>query len=588
MATITGLTADRMLEIEAASVVDGDVINGELILTKHDGSSVNAGSVIGPPGPEGPMGSDMDVLIEQIIHDSGTPGQLRAGRSLTPADFTNIGLETPLALWNFSNNGQDASGNGHNLLEKGVPRYVRGIDGTDATAVQFDGSNAFYIIDTGATDPFRFKVICFGAWFRSAKQDVLQSIITKRGASGTYAYWLRTNASNVASFGVSSTGASPILEVLGSAQLCDGRWHFLVGTYDGITQNLYVDGKLDATAVRGSAGAEFIFASPSPLNIGAFGADANVAVSESNFGQVDEAFMTSEILSSDDVFNLYCVKVPHTLGDIPSGISLNVYSGTKGGSLFTGDFPAVPLRLYNYSAGSLANEGSNPSSGLTAVGTPVSVPGVDGAKGNAYSLSGAQRFTASDAGLPAGVVNVSYGCWFKCSNKTTAGYLMQWGATQGTNDNRIYITAAGVITFANGAGTGIAGPFIADGFWHFVVAVHEVSPTDGLKRKFYLDGQLVESSTALNAVVLGGANKFVIGSSILSTNNLIGQVDTTFVCDSVLTLDDINKLYAKTVHEHFPSPKNPGDHVRAMSDTDLYVIFDTLDLGDKISMKVMA
>jgi hypothetical protein len=46
MATVTGLTADRMLEIEAASVIDGDVIDGELILTKHDGSTIDAGSVI--------------------------------------------------------------------------------------------------------------------------------------------------------------------------------------------------------------------------------------------------------------------------------------------------------------------------------------------------------------------------------------------------------------------------------------------------------------------------------------------------------------------------------------------------------------
>ena len=33
MATVTGLTADRMLAIEAASVVDGDVVGDNLILT---------------------------------------------------------------------------------------------------------------------------------------------------------------------------------------------------------------------------------------------------------------------------------------------------------------------------------------------------------------------------------------------------------------------------------------------------------------------------------------------------------------------------------------------------------------------------
>src|SRR4051812_13818385 len=56
MATVTGLTADRMLAIEGASVVDGDIVGGHLILTKHDGSTVDAGPVLGPTGPAGPAG----------------------------------------------------------------------------------------------------------------------------------------------------------------------------------------------------------------------------------------------------------------------------------------------------------------------------------------------------------------------------------------------------------------------------------------------------------------------------------------------------------------------------------------------------
>ncbi len=57
MATITGLTAVRMLEIEGESVVDGEIRpDGNLWLTKHDGSEINAGPVIGPPGPTGPTG----------------------------------------------------------------------------------------------------------------------------------------------------------------------------------------------------------------------------------------------------------------------------------------------------------------------------------------------------------------------------------------------------------------------------------------------------------------------------------------------------------------------------------------------------
>lgn len=65
MATVTGLTAARMLEIEGASVVDGAVDgNGDLILTRHDGSVVAAGHVKGDPGEKGdvgPKGSAVDL-----------------------------------------------------------------------------------------------------------------------------------------------------------------------------------------------------------------------------------------------------------------------------------------------------------------------------------------------------------------------------------------------------------------------------------------------------------------------------------------------------------------------------------------------
>lgn len=56
MGTITGLTADRMIAIEAASVVDGDVVGDNLVLTKHDGSTINAGNVRGAAGTNGTNG----------------------------------------------------------------------------------------------------------------------------------------------------------------------------------------------------------------------------------------------------------------------------------------------------------------------------------------------------------------------------------------------------------------------------------------------------------------------------------------------------------------------------------------------------
>ena len=55
MATVDGLTKSRMLAIEAGTVVDGEVdVSGHLFLTRHDGTIIDAGNVVGPTGPPAP------------------------------------------------------------------------------------------------------------------------------------------------------------------------------------------------------------------------------------------------------------------------------------------------------------------------------------------------------------------------------------------------------------------------------------------------------------------------------------------------------------------------------------------------------
>lgn len=78
MTTVTGLTAERMIAIEDASVVDGEIVAGNLILSRFDGSQINAGSVAGPQGPEGDPGPGVPV--------GGATGQLLAKNSGTNYD----------------------------------------------------------------------------------------------------------------------------------------------------------------------------------------------------------------------------------------------------------------------------------------------------------------------------------------------------------------------------------------------------------------------------------------------------------------------------------------------------------------------
>ena len=120
----------------------------------------------------------------------GWSGQIRAGRQLTAADFTALGLSAPAGLWNLSDL-TDVSGNGRALTNKGAVPFGVGINGLASTAAVFAGATtqALYIANAGAADPFRIKTGSWGCWFRTAKRATGVCLLTKRGgAAGTWGW----------------------------------------------------------------------------------------------------------------------------------------------------------------------------------------------------------------------------------------------------------------------------------------------------------------------------------------------------------------------------------------------------------------
>ena len=581
MTTVTSLTADRMLAIEAASVVDGDVVGDNLILTKHDGSQINAGSVRGPQGDQGPVGSDLSVLNAIPVLDVGIINQIRAGRQLTAADFTNMGVSAPLGLWNLSDL-TDVSGNGRNLLNKGAVPFDVGINGAANTAARFVGSTgqALYISDTGAADPFRIKTGSLGAWSRSARRNASQVLLGKwSGTLNLRDYLLYIDATGVGVLLCSWDGTN-YATLTGITDLLDDRWHHLVATFDGITLSLYVDGIKDASV---ASNIFTLFQGASPFNIGTRAADASTVGEIPHYGRVDEAFITADVLSEDQIRNLYCAKISHTLAAIPSRFSLNVRRRRRGAALVVADFPTQPFRLYNFSAGSLGDEGSNGQAVIN--GGAVSVAGVDGSAGNAFSFPGsAATLAATDAGLPAALTSRSYGCWFKTYSFASMN-AVAWG-TVTTGDTRIAF-ASGIIQAYNAADL-MGATVVADGLWHHVVVVEDNAAIDGMKRKLYLDGRLIAISSVMNAVTLAGVNSFRIGSNSSGGSLFAGQIDSVFVCGYALTPEQIEILYIKSLVTLSPSPKNVGDHVEAMSTTNLLAIFDTLEPQHTVDLKAAA
>lgn len=520
------------------------------------------------------------ALTATPVLDVGLINQIRAGRQLTLADFTALGLSTPLGLWNLSD--LTNLGSGGALSNKGSVPFGVGINGIAGTAAVFAGSTAqaLYIPDTGAADPFRIRTGSFGCWFRTAKRGTAQGLIGKRSAAaGQYAWWLAVDSTNVAQV-VGTLDGTTLLSLNAVSDIADDRWHFAVATHDGTQLRAYVDGALEATGTLTGP----VFAGSGPLNIGGLSADSGAVAVAPHYGRVDEAFVTPDVLSDDQIRALYCTKIPFSYSTTPSRITLNVRRRRRGGPLAVTDFPTQPGRLHNFTAGSLADEGTG-GIALTNNGTALSVAGADGAPGGAFSFAGTNNLMATDAGLPSGTATRSYGCWFKTTSLFFMG-VMGWGNTT-TTWAMLHMQADGGLTSYSGTDAISAG-FRADGQWHFAVVTEDNAAGDGVRRKLYVDGRLAAGSTVLNAITLGGANKFRIGSNVDGGSILNGQVDGAFVTGTALTAADVAALYAKGSQALAASPKNVGDHIEYADATNLYATFDSLDSTAQIDLGVTA
>lgn len=72
MATVNALTAERTLEIEDAIIVAAAVNgSGQLILTRNDTTTINAGLVVGATGAAGVSGAISVTSLEDV--PGGTP-----------------------------------------------------------------------------------------------------------------------------------------------------------------------------------------------------------------------------------------------------------------------------------------------------------------------------------------------------------------------------------------------------------------------------------------------------------------------------------------------------------------------------------
>lgn len=528
-----------------------------------------------------PIGSST-VLSNATVGEPGILNQIRAGRVLTAADFTTLlGLSAPVGVWNLTDL-TDVSGSNRTLTNKGTVTFGKGITGIIPEAAIFSGSTAqaLYRTDTGAGDSLRISYGSWGCWFRTAKTGVYQTLVSKDDISTARCWFIRINSVNTLEAAVYKTDGTTLNLVLaGGSTVTDDRWHFVSTTYDGQTLSIYLDGVLETSGLVVTSGPIATLAAP--FNIGATAATGAINATNPHFGRIDEAFVTTDVLTIDQIRMLYAQKIAHGSSFTPRSANITVNRFLKGNKLLSSNFPATPRRIYSHLSSYLDTGLDNATlTQSTPLGT---TPGLSGKANEAVVFLATGYLYSTDTGLPSGTTARSMGAWFKTISN--AGTIVSYG-TNNTAEFDLRIPPTGIIMLEEAGNAITSTRIFNDGQWHFAIGVLDNSALDGLKLKLFVDGKLQATGTTITGTTLSGATGFRIGvrnDGILFFN---GQIAGVFVTDYALTADDIANLYTIGSLSLGVSPKNIGDHIERIDNTYVYLITDTLESQYQIDLTV--
>ena len=202
--------------------------------------------------------------------------------------------------------------------------------------VTFDGVDDY--IDMGNASYNFGKTITYAARFKITKLGTAQHIISNVETAGVN---LIVNASNKVAFAVYGVTAKAYKNAVSTTVVEANKWYTAVGTYDGSTVKLYINGKLETTlsvtdTIKVSTQSIFL------------GANPNASGTHQNFlnGTISDAAVIKATLSASDIsskFSGYFNYSGHsnqvfykTYGNKDNGTLINA-TYDKEGALFNGD-----------------------------------------------------------------------------------------------------------------------------------------------------------------------------------------------------------------------------------------------------------
>ena len=173
------------------------------------------------------------------------------------------------------------------------------VAGRFGQAFSFNGADRDYLRAAGAD--FQPAQITVMAWVKaSSSPGSYKAIVAKGGNNdcGVASYALYTGANGGAAFYIATNRTTTVSSAsVAPAQIWNGQWHALVGTYDGSAVRLYLDGALVGSATASNGAAIDYAVDESALSVGDFEPCSGFSFT----GDIDEVRVYNGALSDAQV-----------------------------------------------------------------------------------------------------------------------------------------------------------------------------------------------------------------------------------------------------------------------------------------------
>ena len=454
--------------------------SNDLAAVYSNGTVLTSGSTVASAGPKG-LG---------INFQGGEPSTCEAAEIIVFNRLLTIPerrlIHTYLGQkWGILNTDRsiiDLSGfNDNGLLGDGTTANMPVYDYYNKGSFRFDGSNDF--IKVGPNSSLQVNNVTIAAFFKTVNNGQSVQFIAGYGDTGVAGYWIGTSGGPIR-FSIGG-GTGNYLQQSSGVTPNNDQIYYVVGTYDGTNQRVYVNGVLQASATTVTGNISYTGLTDGFLvgQVQGFTAGRYLTGSVYNVSVYNRALSQAEISQ-----NYEALKSRFADTIIQQGLVLNIDAANP----------------YSYGgAGTTVYDTSNTALSWTATNTTYNSDPI-----KYFSFNGSNSSLVSSTSTAYDSQTITMECWCYPNSLNQLGFLFEKGAvnTQYSmffeNTNFVFRTIGGTINNQNLYFS--PSTYLTVSAWNHIVCTY-----NGSTKISYVNGVQVASVAASGTLNTGQTNQYI-------------------------------------------------------------------------------